>query len=76
MIINEVTMEREAVSSSNVAAVGYDADSLVLEVEFNSGGVYQYYDVPSFVYDELMGGGSVGTYLNQNIKGTYTFSEM
>ena len=33
-------MERIPVESSNLASVGYDSDSLTLEIEFNSGGIY------------------------------------
>ena len=44
-------MERQYVSSSNIASIGYDPDNLVLEIEFLSGAVYQYYDVPQSVYD-------------------------
>jgi hypothetical protein len=39
-------MERHSVTSSNVKSIGYDASSSTLEVEFNSGGIYQYYSVP------------------------------
>ena len=44
-------MERQYVSSSNIASIGYDPDNLVLEIEFLSGAVYQYYDVPQSIYD-------------------------
>jgi hypothetical protein len=40
-------MNRIAVQSSNVTSVGYDASSSTLEVAFHSGGVYQYFGVPS-----------------------------
>ena len=39
-------MERIAVESSNLASIGYDEASMVLEVEFKHGGIYQYFDVP------------------------------
>lgn len=47
-------MKRQSVSSSNLASVGYDAENEILEIEFNHGGVYQYYDVPESVYRGLM----------------------
>ena len=40
-------MERQYVSSSNIASIGYDPDNQVLEIEFLSGAVYQYCD-PSY----------------------------
>jgi hypothetical protein len=61
-------MNRTPVSSSNLASIGYDAESLVLEVEFNNGRVYQYFDVPQGTYDELMGASSKGSYMNNVIK--------
>jgi hypothetical protein len=39
-------MDRTPVSSSNLSSVGYDPDEQILEIEFNGGRVYQYYDVP------------------------------
>ncbi|WP_418156807.1 KTSC domain-containing protein [Pantoea agglomerans] len=64
-------MERTAVSSSNLASVGYDADTLTLEVEFSNGTVYQYYDVPEGVFEELLNAGSVGSYFSHNVRNNY-----
>lgn len=61
-------MNRVPVVSSNVAEVGYDAATRTLEVAFNSGGVYQYFDVPSSVYQGLLSASSVGRYLDVNVK--------
>lgn len=67
-------MQRTAVSSSNVTEVGYDPDTLTLEVTFQSGEVYQYFDVPESVYQQLMQASSIGTYLNQEIKKSYRYA--
>ena len=64
-------MNRTPVSSSNVGSVGYEAGSMTLEVEYLSGSVYQYFDVPEYEYDGLMSAESVGRYVNQNIKPNY-----
>lgn len=69
-------MKRTPVTSSNVAAVGYDPDTMTLEVEFRNGSVYQYFDVAETVYQDLMSASSVGTYLNQNIKSTYRYAKL
>ena len=55
-------MERQPVSSSNLASVGYEEASATLEVEFVDGGIYQYFGVPSEVHAGLMAAGSHGTY--------------
>ncbi|NMW31211.1 KTSC domain-containing protein [Altererythrobacter sp. RZ02] len=69
-------MEMHNVDSSNVAAVGYEEDSQTLQVEFNNGGTYQYFDVPQAIFDGLLGASSVGQYLNQHVKGTYRYSRV
>lgn len=66
-------MYRQPVISSNLASVGYDADSMILEVEFNNGSVYQYYNVPASVYRGLMSAPSHGSYLAHNVKGIYNY---
>lgn len=66
-------MERTPVDSSNISSIGYDEDSNTLEVEFHSGAVYQYFDVPLNVYQEIMEAGSKGQYFAQHIKGYYRF---
>lgn len=42
----EKTMKRKSVVSGNIRSIGYEALSQTLEVEFDSGRVYEYYDVP------------------------------
>jgi len=60
-------MYRQKVNSSNIESIGYDAQSSILEVEFTSGDVYQYYDVPEHLYQEFMHASSLGGFLNENI---------
>jgi hypothetical protein len=64
-------MERIPVSSSNIRSIGYEPDSMTLEVEFNSGAVYQYQGVPQSEFDALMGAGSKGAHFNAHIKNRY-----
>jgi hypothetical protein len=68
-------MKRQAVSSSNLASVGYDPDSETLEVEFaNTGKVYEYYNVPQFMFERLMAAPSQGVFFNVEIKNSYSCS--
>lgn len=69
-------MERQIVRSSNIRSIGYDADSSTLEVEFQSGEVYQYMRVPASAHAALMRAPSKGGYLNQNIKSTYLYRQI
>jgi len=69
-------MDRIPVSSSNLSSVGYDEEDRVLEIEFNSGGVYQYYDVPPRIYEGLMNASSHGSYFHREIKGNYRYDQI
>ncbi len=69
-------MEMHLVDSSNVSAIGYDEDSLTLQVEFNSGATYQYFDVPQQIFEGMLDAGSVGQYLNQHVKGVFRYSRV
>lgn len=69
-------MNRTPVSSSNVNEVGYDQNTMTLEVQFIGGSVYQYFDVPEIEYQNLIGAQSVGRYLSQNIKNNYRYSKI
>ncbi|RJR51421.1 MAG: KTSC domain-containing protein [Desulfobacteraceae bacterium] len=66
-------MNRTPVQSSNVASVGYDPNTLTLEIEFTNSSVYQYFDVPEIEYYNLVRAESVGRYLNLNIKNSYRY---
>ena len=69
-------MNRQSVSSSNLSSVGYDSSTSTLEVEFNSGSVYQYSNVPASVHSALMSASSHGQYFNANIKNSYSYRQV
>jgi len=69
-------MERTPVSSSNLKSVGYDLASKTLEVEFNSGRIYQYFNVPESAYQGLMSAGSHGQYFHRFIKNSYDYQRV
>ncbi len=64
-------MLREKVTSSNLSSIGYDLDYNILEIEFNSGGIYQYIGLPQNVFEELMGAVSKGSYFQKHIRDQY-----
>lgn len=53
--------------------MGYDADLEVLELEFQSGRVYQYEDVPESVHADLIDASSLGSHFNANIRGAFFY---
>lgn len=69
-------MERIPVSSSNIASLGYDAATQTLQVEFLSGSIYQYFDVPQTVFEDFKNAGSKGRYLATQIKGIYRYARV
>lgn len=62
--------------SSNISRFGYDADKCVLSVEFKSGGVYDYFDVPAAIFEQMQAAPSKGQFLAQNIKGHYRYARV
>mgnify|MGYP001284760723 FL=1 len=69
-------MQRIPVTSSDLSSVGYDSGSQTLEIQFNSGGVYQYFNVPSTVYEGLMSAPSHGKYFHAYIKNSYSWQKL
>ena len=66
-------INRIPVESSNIASVGYDAENRILEIEFNHGAVYRYFDVSQKEYEELMSSNSISSYFFHNIRGCYEY---
>jgi hypothetical protein len=64
-------MRRRSVSSSSVASVGYDPKSQTLELEFHSGSVYEYHEVPPETFRDLMAAPSKGRFFASEIRGQY-----
>lgn len=66
-----VFMQRINVDSKDLKSVGYDETTSILEIEFNSGGVYQYLAVPVETYNNLMNAVSHGKYFHAFIMNHY-----
>lgn len=66
-------MRRKRVQSSLVRSVGYDQKKKVLELEFVSGAIYRYADVPEVEYRDWMKAESLGAYVNYHIKDDYHY---
>lgn len=62
-------------NSSNIISAGYSATTKILEVEFQSGKVYQYLGVPEKVYQDFMTAESKGEYFHDNILKEFDFRE-
>ena len=69
-------MVRTRVESSSVASVGYEPKTRTLEIEFLNGRVYQYFEVAAEDHEALMSAASVGTHVNERIKGAYSYLQV
>ena len=69
-------MQHQNVTSSDIRSIGYDADSSTLEIQFHSGGLYQYLNVPESEWRALMSAPSHGKYLHAHIKDRYRFHRL
>jgi hypothetical protein len=67
---------REFVASSTIQSMGYDAASSTLEIEFLTGSIYQYYNVPEHIYEQMCAAPSKGQFLHQYIKNAYPYSRV
>jgi hypothetical protein len=65
--------DMQPVSSSNIAAVGYDAENQTVYVQFLNGSTYAYKGVPEHEFENLLTAPSVGSYLNRNFKNVYPY---
>jgi len=73
---SEHLMQRLPVQSSNLRSIGYDPNSEILEIEFHHGGVYQYFNVPSEIYANLLAASSKGQYHAHYIKYRYNYNRI
>jgi transglutaminase/protease-like cytokinesis protein 3 len=69
-------MDRLLVNSSNIVSAGYDAADETLEIEFQSGNVYQYFDVPEKIFQGLMTAASKGEFFHDKILKEFEFQEV
>jgi hypothetical protein len=69
-------MEWIPVVSSNLSCIRYDENSNTLEVEFQGGRVYQYFDIPIQIFEDLQNADSHGKYFNEYIKGSYRYARV
>lgn len=61
-------MKMHSVKSSNIEAIGHDADSKTLHVRFKSGGLYAYHGVTTEQFAQLQSAESIGKHIHAHIK--------
>ena len=61
-------MTRQPVQSSDVVSIGFDDELSMMEIEFHTGSIYLYHDVPRDFYMELATAPSIGEFVNRVLK--------
>ena len=69
-------MEQIPVDSFNIASIGYDPESQTLQVEFQGGRIYQYFDVPESIFREFLAASSKGGFFHESIKGFFRYARV
>lgn len=68
--------EMRAVSSSNIAELGYDPENQIVYVRFMNNTLYIYKGVPQVEFDNLFSTPSIGSYLHRNFKNVYPYERI
>ena len=69
-------IQRAAVESSSIASVGYGRASKLLEIEFRSGAIYRYREVPESVFTAFSTARSKGHFFSTQVRGKYAFEKL
>jgi KTSC domain len=67
-------MHVTAVESTTLATVAYDEARGLLQLEFRSRAIYQYFGVAAAVHEALLSAPSKGSYFNRFIRGRFPYS--
>ena len=65
--------ENRDVDSAVIKDSGYAPLSNTLEIQFQNGSIYQYFDVPLQVYEDLKAASSQGQFFNANVRNAYQY---
>ena len=66
-------MRVATVESATLLTVSYDEARALLQLEFCSRAIYQYFSVPAAVHQSLLAAPSKGRYFNQAIRGRFSY---
>ena len=79
-MVNKQAIQWHEVESSNLKRVGIEQGDkpgqVELYVTFKGGAEYVYHGVPATTTRELLDVDSKGKYLNEHVKGVYTFNRL
>ena len=62
--------------STSVASASYEEETQTLSVVFTKGGVYEYSDVPTFIWKGMLDASSIGRYFKLNVANSFTYKRL
>ena len=69
-------MQRKSIESSMICSIGFDFSNSTLEIEFNSGAVWQYYDFPESLWYDFENCESQGQFFHREIRNQFPESQV
>ncbi len=69
-------MTRTRVESSMLIAVSYDPETQEMDLEFHSGAIYRFFDVPPSIAQDLLDAESKGKFFNAWIRDLFAFEHV
>lgn len=69
-------MINQMVLSKEIEWIGYEKKRSMLQVEFISGGIYQYENVAEDTFQNFLNAASHGQYFDSQIKGRYPYRKI
>jgi len=63
-------------NSSTLFSASYIEESKVLEVKFNRGAIYRYFDIPKEIFVALCEAESAGSFFNKNIAAKFKYERI
>ena len=69
-------MRMTPIDSTAIARVGYDPARQILRLQYTNDRIYDYFDVPPELYEQLLSAESAGEFVNLEIKPNYDYSEI
>jgi hypothetical protein len=71
-----LNMQRTGIAVNGIAQVGYEDGSEILEIEFTSGKVFQFFNVPPKMFDQLMDSQFKEFYYQNNIHDRFPYKRI
>lgn len=67
-------MIRKEVKSGNIKSIGYDRVKKTMEIEFNKGSVYKYFNVDLLIFDSINSYNSINNWFIEKVKNNDSIS--